>query len=142
MYGFSVVAPMSVITPSSTPGRSASCCALLKRWISSRNRIVRRPVAPSRSRAPARTPRTCATVAETADSSSNSAPVARATMRARVVLPVPGGPVEDRRANAVLLDREAKRRARAEDVLLADELLERPRAHPQRERGNRRQPLF
>jgi len=33
-------------------------------------------------------------------------------------------------------------RARAEDVLLADELLERLRAHPKRERGDRRQPLL
>ena len=40
-YGFSVVAPISVIRPSSTAGSSASCCALLKRWISSRKRIVR-----------------------------------------------------------------------------------------------------
>ena len=39
-YGFSVVAPMSVIVPSSTCGRSASCWALLKRWISSMNRTV------------------------------------------------------------------------------------------------------
>ena len=39
--GFSVVAPISVIVPSSTLGSSASCCALLKRWISSMNRTVR-----------------------------------------------------------------------------------------------------
>ena len=48
-YGFSVVAPISVISPDSTAGSSASCCALLKRWISSRNRIVFWPLAPSRS---------------------------------------------------------------------------------------------
>ena len=41
--GFSVVAPISVIVPSSTCGRNASCCALLKRWISSTKRIVRLP---------------------------------------------------------------------------------------------------
>ena len=29
------------IVAASTAGRSASCCALLNRWISSRNRIVR-----------------------------------------------------------------------------------------------------
>src|SRR5262245_16588725 len=80
------------MSPSSTAGRSASCWALLKRWISSRKRIVRVPVAPSRSRARAITSRTFATVAETAESSSNSAPVVAATMRARVVLPDPGGP--------------------------------------------------
>ena len=33
--GFSVVAPTSVIVPSSICGRKPSCCALLKRWISS-----------------------------------------------------------------------------------------------------------
>ena len=34
----------------------------------------------------------CATVADTAESSSNSAPVVCATIRASVVLPEPGGP--------------------------------------------------
>jgi hypothetical protein len=91
-YGFSVVAPIRVITPSSTDGSNASCCALLKRWISSRKRIVRRPSAPSRSLARARTARTSATEAETAESSSNAAPVAPAMIRASVVLPLPGGP--------------------------------------------------
>ena len=91
-YGFSVVAPISVTRPFSTAGSSASCCALLKRWISSRKRIVRRPEPPSRSRARASTSRTSFTVAETAESSSNSAPVVVATMRASVVFPVPGGP--------------------------------------------------
>ncbi len=42
--GFSVVAPMSLTVPSSTWGRSASCCDLENRCISSRKRIVRRPV--------------------------------------------------------------------------------------------------
>src|SRR5438132_9461915 len=36
--GFSVVAPMRVTTPFSTQGRKASCCARLKRWISSQKR--------------------------------------------------------------------------------------------------------
>ncbi len=50
--GFSVVAPISVIRPSSTAGSSASCWALLKRWISSRKKHGR-PAAglTSRSRA-------------------------------------------------------------------------------------------
>src|SRR5919204_593109 len=95
---------MSVTRPSSTPGSSASCWALLKRWISSRKRIVRRPVAPSRSRALPRTPRTSATLADTAESSSNSAPVTPATMRASVVFPLPGGPyriVEPTRSSSI-----------------------------------------
>ena len=37
--GFSVVAPISVITPFSTAPKSESCCALLKRCISSINKI-------------------------------------------------------------------------------------------------------
>ena len=53
---------------------------------------MRRPVVPSRSRARASTSRTLPTVADTAESSSNSAPVVLATMRASVVLPEPGGP--------------------------------------------------
>jgi hypothetical protein len=39
--GFSVVAPIMVTVPCSTWGKNASCCALLKRWISSMKRIVR-----------------------------------------------------------------------------------------------------
>ena len=35
--GFSVVAPIRTIVPVSTAPRSASCWALLKRWISSMN---------------------------------------------------------------------------------------------------------
>jgi len=38
--GFSVVAPIRVMVPFSTKGSTASCCALLKRWISSIKRIV------------------------------------------------------------------------------------------------------
>ena len=38
--GFSVVAPISTISPSSTAGSSVSCWALLNRCTSSRNRIV------------------------------------------------------------------------------------------------------
>ena len=68
-YGFSVVAPISVTSPSSTAGSSASCWALLKRWISSRKKIValaararagarraRSPRAPPRARRSPRTP--------------------------------------------------------------------------------------
>ena len=89
--GFCVVAPISVSTPSSTAGSSASCWARLKRWISSRNSTVRPPAA-SRSRARAITARTSVTLADTADSSSNAASVVRAITRASVVFPVPGGP--------------------------------------------------
>ena len=53
---------------------------------------MRRPDAPSRSLAWASTRRTSATPVCTADSSTNSARVLWATIRARVVLPLPGGP--------------------------------------------------
>ena len=49
-------------------------------------------------------------------------------------LPGAGRAVEDRRADAVLGDRRPQRRALAEHVLLADELVERARAQPLRER--------
>ncbi len=89
--GFSVVAPISVTVPSSTYGSTASCWALLKRWISSMNSTVRRPAARSFC-ASATTRRKSATPALTAESAAKCAPVWCAMMRARVVLPVPGGP--------------------------------------------------
>ena len=91
-YGFSVVAPMSVTSPSSTACSTESCWPLLKRWISSMKRTVRTPFPPSRSFARAMTARTSSTRADTADSSSNAPPVRAATIRAMVVFPVPGGP--------------------------------------------------
>jgi hypothetical protein len=90
--GFSVVAPMSVITPSSTAGRSASCWLLLKRWTSSRKRMVPLPSSSSRARAAAITSRTSFTPAVAADSETNWRFVRDATTDASVVLPVPGGP--------------------------------------------------
>ena len=134
-YGFSVVAPISVTSPSSTACSTESCWPLLKRWISSMNRIVRWPLPPRRSRARAITARTSSTRADTADSSSNAAPVLSATIRAIVVFPVPGGPkriIEGGRSCSI-----ARRSAEpgAEDVLLADELVERGRPQAYRERG-------
>ena len=102
--GFSVVAPISVTSPDSTTGRSASCCVLLKRWISSMKSTVRRPCAPRRSRARPITACTSALPDETAESSSNADCVLAATMRASVVLPVPGGPKkidEDTRSSSI-----------------------------------------
>ncbi len=90
--GFSVVAPMSSTSPRSTKGRKASCCALLKRWISSTNSSVRSPVRARRSRASLITARTSLTPERTAEKGTKRAPLASATRRARVVLPTPGGP--------------------------------------------------
>ena len=90
-----MVAPIRVITPDSTWGSSASCCARLKRWISSRKSTVRSPPRRARS-ASAITSRTSLTPALTAESPTKRAArppgAAFATSRARVVLPQPGGP--------------------------------------------------
>ena len=89
--GFSVVAPMRMMLPFSTKGRNASCCALLKRWISSTNRMV---CSPKRRFASA----VCITSLisliplVTALKSMKFAFVLLAMMRASVVLPTPGGP--------------------------------------------------
>ena len=64
-----------------------------------------------------------------------------AITRASVVFPLPGRPVEDRGADAVLGDREPQRRLLAEDLLLPDEVVEPLRAHPKRERRGPRQPF-
>ena len=56
-------------------------------------------------------------------------------------LAAPGRAVEHHRAHAVLLDRESKSRAGAEHVLLADELVERLRPQPKRERSDLRDAL-
>ena len=126
-YGFSVVAPISVTSPSSTACSTESCCALLKRWISSMKRIVRSPFAPSRSRAarddcrgrrpPARkrprSPRTPRRSARPRCGRSSSCPC-RAARRGSSTA---AGPARSR----------AEARSPPEDVLLADELVERAR---------------
>jgi hypothetical protein len=86
-----VVAPISVTVPFSTQGSSASCCALLKRCTSSTKRIVRRP-ARCCSCASATASRMSLTPPSTALSEVKRARVVLAITRARVVLPVPGGP--------------------------------------------------
>ena len=117
-YGFSVVAPISVTRPSSTAGSSASCWALLKRWISSRKKIVGRP------------PRRRSVGALDHAAHLRLAGVDRAELLERGVgrrgddprerrLAGAGRPVEDHRERAPLLDRGAQRAALAEHVLLA-----------------------
>ena len=89
--GFSVVAPIRMIDPFSTKGRNASCCALLKRWISSTKTMVRLPVLACAS-ACFMTSRISLMPLVTAEKSMNEAQVRRAITRAKVVLPTPGGP--------------------------------------------------
>ena len=90
--GFSVVAPISTMSPASTRGRKASCCALLKRWISSTKRIVRRPSSRRAASASAITALISLMPARTALKAMKWARVTVAIRRAMVVLPVPGGP--------------------------------------------------
>jgi hypothetical protein len=98
-----VVAPTNVTVPFSTKGRKPSCCARLKRWISSTNskvdfagaRHVRLRQKPSSGRPRPKTPRR----------PSKRMPTASASSRAIVVLPVPGGPhrmIEDSRPAATI----------------------------------------
>ena len=90
--GFSVVAPIRVMVPSSDGGRKLSCCALLSRWISSTKRIVCAPPASSRARAAPTISRIRGTPSVTALNGTNTRCDVVATRWARVVLPLPGGP--------------------------------------------------
>ena len=90
--GFSVVAPISTTSPSSTAGNRTSCCALLKRCTSSMKSIVPWPCSPSRCCADARASRTSFTPAAVAESVTRCLEVVAANRRANVVLPVPSGP--------------------------------------------------
>ena len=90
--GFSVVAPMRTMSPASTRGRNASCCALLNRWISSTKRIVRRPSSRREASASAITALMSLMPESTALKAMKRARVMVAMRRAIVVFPVPGGP--------------------------------------------------
>jgi hypothetical protein len=94
--GFSVVAATSVTHLFSTPGRSASCCALVNRCTSSTNSTVSGPPRASWLRALSMAARTSLTPAATADTSTKRRLVCRLTIEAIVVFPVPGGPHSSR----------------------------------------------
>ena len=134
-YGFSVVAPMRVRVPSSTEGSSASCWVRLNRCTSSRNRMVPRPCWPS-------------SVAGAGDDLTD---VLYPGGDRRQGHEGPGGrpgdqlgqgrlagarwaPQHDRR-QAVGLDERPQRAAGAQQVVLADDLVEGPGPHPGRQRG-------
>ena len=71
----------------------------------------------------------------TAENATNSARVRSAIRRASVVLPVPGRPPQDDRLQQVALDHFAQRPSRRDEVILADDLVERPRAASARRVG-------
>ena len=111
--GFSVVAATRVTCRASTAASSESCWVLLKRWISSMNSTVCRPVCVSSDLARAMTSRTSLTPALSADSCAKRRLVALETISASVVLPGAGRPEQDQRHRRVALDQPAQRRARA-----------------------------
>ena len=86
--------------------------------------MVPRPCSPRSRRAPSTTSRTSFTPALTAERGTKRLAVASATTEARVVLPVPGRAPQDRRGQPVGLDERPQRRARADQVALADDLVE------------------
>ena len=129
--GFSVVAPISVTRPLSTPGSSASCCDLLKRWTSSRNRIVPWPSLAEAVAGPLEdVPHVLHAGADGAELLEGLARGA-AMACARVVLPVPGGPqriTDDRRSASTSVRSGCPAPAR----LLPDDVVEGPRPQPRR----------
>ena len=140
--GFSVVAPISVTVPSSTCGSSASCCALLKRWISSMNRIVRRPPSRRRSLRPRRSRAQVGDARRSPPTAARSGAAVRCAMIARERrLPGARRPPQDQRRQLVALDhRAAAARPAPTQMLLPDELVEvaRPHARGERRAGRRR----
>ena len=90
--GFSVVAPISVTIPRSTAPSSESCCDLLKRCISSMNRIGDMVLKNRPFWAFSITSRTSFTPLVTALSVKKGTSSLLATICASVVFPTPGGP--------------------------------------------------
>ena len=96
------------------------------------------PDARRRSSARAITARTSARPALTAEASSKAPRQAIAMILARVVFPEPGGPWKMAEWGSPLSTARPQRRPLAEQVLLPDQLVQRARPHPDRERGVRR----
>ena len=140
--GFSVVAPTKTSRPSSTNGRSTSCCARLKRWTSSRKRIVPCPCSPRRTRARSAISRTSFTPAL-----NGREALERLRGRAGDQLGDRGlagarRAPEDERREPVRLDEDPQRLPGPEQMLLADDLVERGRTQPRRQRRPPREPLL
>ncbi len=138
-YGFSVVAPMRTSSPSSTPGSRASCWALLKRWTSSRKRIV--PLVPLPEALPGlgqHLPDVLHARRHRGEGFEGRRGRAR-DQPGQGGLARAGRPPEDDRAESIGLDEGAQRHPRAEQVLLADHVVEAAGPHPGRQRRPPRQ---
>ncbi len=128
--GFSVVAPIRVTVPRSTCGRNASCWALLKRWISSTNRIVRWPRSARRSSASPTRPRTSLMPVSTAENGEKCALACAGHEGGERGLSRARRPPEDHRVEVPRLDGGAKKPPGSEEMRLADVLVEALRPHP------------
>ena len=135
-----MVAPNSTMSPLSTNGRNASCCALLKRWTSSTKSTVRRPVLARSRLAPSITARASLTPESTAEKVTNSASQALASTRASVVLPLPGGPQKTREGSSPRATSCRSTPPCPTRRLLPHDLIEGARPHTLRQRGPGREP--
>ena len=132
--GFCVVAPIRMTVPSSTSGSSTSCWALLKRCSSSTKRIVRWPAGFQLGG------RLLQHVAHFLGAGAGGVEAGEAAVRlvgddvGQGRLAGAGRAVEDQRAEPVGREQPAEQLAGAEEVLLADELVERPRPHARGQR--------
>ena len=129
--GFSVVAPISVTVPASTWGSSASCCALLKRWISSMNSSVRAPCWSRRSPASAIASRSSFDARPAPPTARRSAALALARRAAAPAWSCRSRAAPTGSTTAARAPRAPGRSSLPgpEQVLLPDELVERARAH-------------
>ena len=134
--GFSVVAPTSVMVPSSMCGRKLSCCARLKRWISSMNSSVPLPVS-RRLLARSKALRRSCTPEKMAESCSNTRLVSSASRRATVVLPVAGRPPQDHALQPAAPEHARQRALGADEMILPDDLGELARPQPVGQRPRR-----
>ena len=131
--GFSVVAPMSVSVPSSDGGRRLSCWALLSRWISSTKRMVCAPPESSRPRAAVDDlPDPRHPLGDRAEGHEYPLRGAGDEVGERRLAAARRSP-EDHRAGHAPLDGLTQRLARAEQVLLTHELVQRSGPHAGRQ---------
>ena len=139
--GFSVVAATRITHPFSTPGSSASCCAFVKRWISSRNSTVEMPYRSRADIAFSITRRTSLTPALTADSSTKFRPRTGGDSLGQRRLAGSGRAPQDHRngtlVRGVLCGEADEWRSRREQMALPDDLIEALGPHPH---GERRHP--
>ena len=132
--GFSVVAPTRVTVPSSTTGRKPSCCARLKRWISSTNSSVPCP-APAAQPALVEGPLQVGDAGEHRRERDEDQPGPLRQQPGDGGLAHPGRAPEDERGQAAPRQHPRQRAGRAEQVVLPDHLLQRLRPQPVGERA-------